>query len=55
MQILGITLIKISLVVVFIGLIDVVSPRLRIDQALAYFVGIIFMAVIGLTFALLGA
>jgi len=52
---LVITLIKISLVVVFIGLIDVVSPRLRIDQALAYFVGIIFMAVIGLTFALLGA
>jgi len=50
-----IALLKIAVVVVLVGLVDVVNPRLRIDQALAYFLGIIFMAVIGLAFALLGA
>jgi len=50
-----ITLAKMAVVIVFVGLVEVVNPRLRIDQALSYFLGIIFMAVIGLTFALLGA
>jgi formate hydrogenlyase subunit 4 len=50
-----ITLVKMAVVVIIVGLIDVVNPRLRIDQALAYFLGVMFMAVIGLTFALVGA
>jgi len=50
-----IALVKMAVVFVLVGLIDVVNPRLRIDQALTYFLGTIFMAVIGLTFALVGA
>lgn len=52
---IAIALAKMAVVFVLVGLLDVVNPRLRIDQALTYFLGTIFMAVIGLTFALLGA
>ncbi len=50
-----IALAKMAIVFLLVGLIDVVNPRLKIDQALSYFLGTIFMAVIGLTFALVGA
>ena len=46
-----VNLIKILIVVVLIGLVDAVVPRLRIDQALSYFLGIIFLALVGLALA----
>ena len=48
-------IIKVILVVVLVGLIDVVNPRLRIDQAMAYYFGVILTALVGLVFALVGA
>ncbi|MDO9026259.1 MAG: NADH-quinone oxidoreductase subunit H [bacterium] len=48
-------IVKVVLIVVLVGLIDVVNPRLRIDQALIYYFGVIMMAIVGLVFALVGA
>lgn len=50
-----INLVKVLIVVIFICLIDVVNPRLRIDQALRYFLVIILVALTGLVFALVQA
>jgi formate hydrogenlyase subunit 4 len=50
-----INLVKVLIVVVFVCLIDVVNPRLRIDQAIKYFFIIIFVALMGLVFALVQA
>lgn len=47
-----ITLIKVIVAVLLIGVIDAVNPRLRIDQALIYFFGVIIVAIAGLAFAL---
>jgi len=50
-----INLVKILIVVVFVCLIDVVNPRLRIDQAIRYFLFMVFVALMGLVFALVQA
>jgi formate hydrogenlyase subunit 4 len=46
-----VNLIKILVVILLIGLIDAVVPRLRIDQALSYFLGLLFVALVGLALA----
>jgi hypothetical protein len=38
-----------------VGLIDVVNPRLKINQAIVYYFGVILTALVGLVFALVGA
>ena len=50
-----INLVKVLLVLIFVCIIDVVNPRLRIDQSLKYFFIIIFIALLGLVFALVQA
>jgi len=50
-----INLLKVLIVIVFICLIDVVNPRLRIDQAIRYFLVMVFVALMGLVFALVQA
>ena len=50
-----INLLKVLIVVVFVCLIDVVNPRLRIDQAIRYFLVMVFVALMGLVFALVQA
>jgi formate hydrogenlyase subunit 4 len=46
-----VNLVKILVVVALMGVVDAVVPRLRIDQALNYFLGLIFVALVGLTLA----
>jgi formate hydrogenlyase subunit 4 len=48
-------IVKVLLVAVLVGLVDAVNPRLRIDQAIGYYFGVILMALVGLVFALVGA
>lgn len=48
-------LLKVVVVLLLVGVVHVVNPRLRIDQAVRYFGVLIFVALIGLTFALVGA
>lgn len=49
-----ITLAKVFAVLLFVALVDVINPRLRIDQAINYFKGIAALALVGLIFAFLG-
>jgi len=51
----GAHLLKVIVVIVLVGLIDVVNPRLRIDQAMTYFFGVILVALVAMGFALIGA
>ena len=46
---------KVLIVAALVGLVDAVNPRLRIDQAITYYFGVILMALVGLVFALVGA
>ncbi|MFO7946827.1 MAG: NADH-quinone oxidoreductase subunit H [Armatimonadota bacterium] len=46
---------KIMLVVILVAVIDVVNPRLRIDQTIVYYLSIVFLAAVGVAFALIGA
>jgi len=48
-------LIKTLLLLVIVGVVHAVNPRLRIDQAVRYFAILIFVTVIGLAFALAGS
>jgi formate hydrogenlyase subunit 4 len=50
-----ITVVKIFVLILLVCLVDVVNPRLRIDQAIAYFFGVIIIALAGLAFAMVGA
>ncbi len=50
-----ITLAKILVILAIVGVVHVVNPRLRIDQAVKYFLALIFVAIIGLAFALVGS
>ena len=52
---IGAHLLKITVIIVLVGLIDVVNPRLRVDQAMSYFFGVVFVALVGMAFALIGA
>ncbi len=49
------TLLKILLLLVIVGVVHVVNPRLRIDQSVRYFAVLIFVSIIGLAFALAGS
>ncbi len=49
------TLVKILVMLVIVGVVHVVNPRLRIDQAVRYFAVLIFVTIIGLAFALAGS
>ncbi len=51
----GAHLLKVIVLIVLVGVIDVVNPRLRIDQAMSYFFGVIFVALVAMAFALIGA
>jgi formate hydrogenlyase subunit 4 len=50
-----ITILKIFVLILVVCLVDVVNPRLRIDQAIIYFFGVIIIALAGLAFAMVGA
>lgn len=47
-------LIKVFIIAGLVELIELVNPRLRIDQALNYFKGVAVLALVGLAFALIG-
>jgi formate hydrogenlyase subunit 4 len=49
------TLLKAFVVVVLVGVIDVVNPRLRIDQSMNYFTRIIFAALVAVALAMIKA
>lgn len=46
--------VKVLITLILVGVIDVVNPRLRIDQAIEYYLAIIFLVSIALAFALVG-
>jgi formate hydrogenlyase subunit 4 len=47
---------SISVLVLLVGLVNAVNPRLRIDQSMSYFARIVvFVALAGLVFATIGA
>ena len=47
-------LVKVSLVLVVVALVDVVNPRLRIDQAMGYYLRVAFSSLAALAFAVIG-
>jgi len=47
-------LVKILVVVLVVGLIEVVNPRLRIDQALKFYAGVTLVALVALAYAVIG-
>ncbi len=49
------TFLKILVLLLLVGVVHVVNPRLRIDQSIRYFLILIFVASIGLAFALIGS
>ena len=49
-----INLVKVLVVMVLVGVIDAVCPRIRIDQAIRYFIGIWFILIFAIAFALIG-
>jgi formate hydrogenlyase subunit 4 len=48
------TLVKVLVVLVLVAVIDVVNPRLRIDQAMGYFMRVAFSSLAALAFAVIG-
>ena len=46
---------KVLAIIALVGVVDAVNPRLRIDQSLVYYFGVILTALVGLVFALVGA
>lgn len=46
---------KILVVIVLVGVVDAVNPRLRIDQSIVYYFGVVLTALVGLVFAIVGA
>lgn len=46
--------VKMLILLIVVAVVDVVNPRLRIDQAIRYFGLIIFVAITGLAFAIIG-
>jgi formate hydrogenlyase subunit 4 len=51
---LVLTLVKALVVLVVVALVDVVNPRLRIDQAMGYYLRVAFSSVAALAFAAIG-
>jgi len=50
-----ISFVKVVVLLLIVGVVHVVNPRLRIDQAIKYFAILIFVTLIGLAFALVGS
>ena len=50
-----ITLAKVLVILILVGVVHAVNPRLRIDQSIKYFALLIFIAAGGLAFALVGS
>jgi formate hydrogenlyase subunit 4 len=48
------TTVKVLVVLVLVAFIDVVNPRLRIDQAMGYFIRVAFSSLAALAFAVIG-
>jgi formate hydrogenlyase subunit 4 len=48
------TAVKVLVVLVLVAFIDVVNPRLRIDQAMGYFIRVAFSSLAALAFAVIG-
>lgn len=48
------TIVKVLIVLVLVAVIDVVNPRLRIDQALGYYMRVAFSSLAALAFAVIG-
>jgi len=48
-------LLKVTVIILLVGLIDVVNPRVRVDQSMSYFFGVVFVALVAMAFALIGA
>jgi len=48
------TVVKVLIVLVLVSVIDVVNPRLRIDQALGYYMRIAVSSLAALAFAVIG-
>ncbi len=46
---------KILVIIALVGVVDAVNPRLRIDQSIVYYFGVVLAALVGLVFALVGA
>lgn len=51
---LGLALMKTLVVLVLVALIDVVNPRLRVEQAMGYYMRVAFAALAALAFAVIG-
>ncbi|OFV79711.1 MAG: hypothetical protein A2Y78_05400 [Acidobacteria bacterium RBG_13_68_16] len=51
---LVLTLVKAFVVLVVVALVDVVNPRLRIDQAMQYYLRVAFSSIAALAFAVIG-
>lgn len=51
---LVLTLVKALLVLVAVALVDVVNPRLRVDQAMGYYLRVVVSSVAALAFAVIG-
>jgi len=50
-----VTLLKVAVILILVGVVHAVNPRLRIDQSIKYFGLLIFIAAGGLAFALVGS
>jgi formate hydrogenlyase subunit 4 len=48
------TIVKVLVILVLVAVIDVVNPRLRIDQAMGYFLRVAFSSLAALAFAVIG-
>jgi formate hydrogenlyase subunit 4 len=51
---LALALVKVLVVLVLVAVIDVVNPRLRVEQAMRYYLRIAFSAAAALAFAVIG-
>ncbi len=51
---LAATIVKVLIVLVLVAVIDVVNPRLRIDQAMGYYMRVAFSSLAALAFAVIG-
>ncbi len=47
-------MLKVLVVLILVALVDVVNPRLRIDQAMGFFMRVAFSSLAGLAFAVIG-
>jgi formate hydrogenlyase subunit 4 len=51
---LALALVKVLVVLVLVAVVDVVNPRLRIEQAMKYYLGVAFTSLAALAFAVIG-